>query len=122
QGLVQLAIYVKAGVVDANSFGLFGPNWLETLAILMSLTTGTMILVWIGELITENCIGNGISLIIFAGIVSRIPQLISQGYLAATSTPGSVISIWVLAIIGLLTIIGIVYVYLGLRRAPVHYP
>jgi len=116
QALGQTAIYVKAGVLDANSFGLFGPNWLETLAILMSLTTGTMILVWIGELITENGIGNGISLIIFAGIVSRIPQLISQGYLAATSTTGSVISIAVFAIIGLLTIIGIVYIYLGQRR------
>jgi len=122
QALGQTAIYVKAGVLDANSFGLFGPNWLETLAILMSLTTGTMILVWIGELITENGIGNGISLIIFAGIVSRIPQLISQGYLAATSTTGSVISIAVFGIIGLLTIIGIVYIYLGQRRVPVQYP
>ncbi len=122
QALGQTAIYVKAGVLDANSFGLFGPNWLETLAILMSLTTGTMILVWIGELITENGIGNGISLIIFAGIVSRIPQLISQGYLAATSTTGSVISIAVFALIGLLTIIGIVYIYLGQRRVPVQYP
>ncbi len=122
QALGQTAIYVKAGVLDANSFGLFGPNWLETLAILMSLTTGTMILVWIGELITENGIGNGISLIIFAGIVSRIPQLISQGYLAATSTTGSVISIAVFGVIGLLTIIGIVYIYLGQRRVPVQYP
>ena len=122
QALGQTAIYVKAGVLDPNNFGLFGPNWLETLAILMSLTTGTMILVWIGELITENGIGNGISLIIFAGIVSRIPQLISQGYLAATSTTGSVISIAVFAIIGLLTIIGIVYIYLGQRRVPVQYP
>jgi preprotein translocase subunit SecY len=122
QALGQTAIYVKAGVLDANSFGLFGPNWLETLAILMSLTTGTMILVWIGELITENGIGNGISLIIFAGIVSRIPQLISQGYLAATSTTGSVISIAVFGLIGLLTIVGIVYIYLGQRRVPVQYP
>jgi preprotein translocase subunit SecY len=122
QALGQTAIYVKAGVLDANTFGLFGPNWLETLAILMSLTTGTMILVWIGELITENGIGNGISLIIFAGIVSRIPQLISQGYLAATSTTGSVVSIAVFALIGLLTIVGIVYIYLGQRRVPVQYP
>src|SRR5438270_2885891 len=122
QALGQTAIFVRAGVLDANTFGLFGPNWLETLSILLSLTAGTMILVWIGELITENGIGNGISLIIFAGIVSRIPQLISQGYLAATSTTGSVISIAVFAIIGLLTIIGIVYIYLAQRRVPVPYP
>ncbi len=122
QALGQTAIFVKAGVLDSNSFGLFGPNWLETLAILMSLTAGTMILVWLGELITENGIGNGVSLIIFAGIVTRLPQLIRQGYLASTSTAGSVVSIAVFLIIGLLTIIGIVYIYLGQRRVPVQYP
>ncbi|MFL5624471.1 MAG: preprotein translocase subunit SecY [Ktedonobacteraceae bacterium] len=122
QALGQTAIFVKAGVLDPNSFGLFGPNWLETLAILMSLTAGTMILVWLGELITENGIGNGVSLIIFAGIVTRIPQLIQQGYLASTSTAGSVVSVAVFLIIGLLTIIGIVYIYQGQRRVPVQYP
>jgi preprotein translocase subunit SecY len=59
QALGQTAIFVKAGVLDPTSFGLFGPNWLETLTILMALTAGTMILVWLGELITENGIGNG---------------------------------------------------------------
>ncbi len=44
-----------------------------------------MILVWLGELITENGIGNGISIIIFGGIVSRIPQFIQQGYTASTT-------------------------------------
>ncbi len=122
QALGQTAIFVKAGVLDPTSFGLFGPNWLETLSILMSLTAGTMILVWLGELITENGIGNGISLIIFAGIVSRLPQLIQQGYLASTSTSGNVVSIAVFLIIGLLTIVGIVYIYQGQRRVPVQYP
>jgi preprotein translocase subunit SecY len=122
QALGQTAIFVKAGVLDASSFGLFGPNWLETLSILMSLTTGTMILVWIGELITENGIGNGISLIIFGGIVSRIPSLVQQGYLSASSTSGSIVSVAVLMIIGLIIIVGIVYIYLGQRRVPVQYP
>src|SRR5207249_5854241 len=89
QALGQAALFVRVGVLDANTFGLFGPNWPETLSILLSLTAGTMILVWIGELITEHGIGNGISLIIFAGIVSRIPQLIQQGFLASTSTGGN---------------------------------
>src|SRR5438045_5217525 len=51
QALGQTAIFVRAGVLDANTFNLFGPNWLETLSILLSLTAGTMVLVWIGELI-----------------------------------------------------------------------
>src|SRR5438034_10629337 len=54
QALGQTAIFVRAGVLDPSTFGLFGPNWLETLSILLSLTAGTMILVWIGELITEK--------------------------------------------------------------------
>src|SRR6266446_5951269 len=122
QALGQTAIYVKAGVLDANSFGLFGPNWLETLAILMSLTTGTMILVWIGELITENGIGNGISIIIFGGIVSGIPSLVYQGYTASSTAGGSIVSIVVFAFIGLITILGIVYIYQGQRRVPIEYP
>src|SRR5690348_1067541 len=105
QALGQTAIFVRAGVLDASTFGLFGSSWLETLSILLALTAGTMILVWVGELITENGIGNGISLIIFGGIVSRLPQLVQQGYLAATSTTGSIVSVVVFLIIGLLTIV-----------------
>src|SRR6266480_1940530 len=111
QALGQAAIFVRVGVLDANTFSLFGPNWLGSLSILLSLTAGTMILVWIGELITEHGIGNGISLIIFAGIVSRLPQLIQQGFLASTSNGGNgsgIVSIAVFLLIGLLTILGIV--------------
>ncbi len=125
QALGQSAIFVRVGVLDANTFSLFGPNWLETLAILLSLTVGTMILIWIGELITERGIGNGISLIIFAGIVSRIPQLIQQGFVASSSTGGSgggIVSIGVFLFIGLLTILGIVFIYQGQRRVPVQQP
>jgi preprotein translocase subunit SecY len=125
QALGQSAIFVRAGVLDATTFNLFGPNWLETLSILLSLTTGTMILVWIGELITEHGIGNGISLIIFAGIVSHLPQLIQQGFLASISSGGNgsgIVSIAVFLLIGLLTIMGIVLIYQAQRRVPVRHP
>src|SRR5579859_5761416 len=125
QALGQSAIFVRAGVLNANTFNLFGPNWLETLSILLALTAGTMILVWIGELITEHGIGNGISLIIFAGIVSRLPQLIQQGFLASTSNGGNgsgIVSIAVFLLIGLLTILGIVSIYQAQRRVPVQHP
>ncbi|TMC22792.1 MAG: preprotein translocase subunit SecY [Chloroflexi bacterium] len=124
QALGQCAIFQQAHVL--RDFSLFDPNYaLETFAILMSLTAGTMILVWLGELITEHGIGNGISLIIFAGILSRIPDLVKQGYLAATTGGGSsngVVSIAVLILIGLVTIVGIVYIYQGQRRVSVQYP
>src|SRR5947209_14917203 len=85
QALGYIAIFVNANVLDPATFNLFGPNWLQALAILVSLTAGTMILVWLGELITENGIGNGISLIIFAGIVSGLPGYIRQDFLASSS-------------------------------------
>ena len=125
QALGQSAIFVRAGVLDATTFNLLGPNWLETLSILLSLTAGTMILVWIGELITDHGIGNGISLIIFAGIVSRLPQLIQQGFLASISSGGNgsgIVSITVFLLIGLLTIVGIVFIYQAQRRVPVRHP
>ncbi|MBO0796633.1 MAG: preprotein translocase subunit SecY, partial [Ktedonobacteraceae bacterium] len=109
-----------------TNFSLIDPQYaLQSWAIVMSLTAGVMILVWLGELITENGIGNGISLIIFGGILSRIPSFVNQGYLAATSSgnvANGIISIAVFLLIGLVTIVGIVYIYMGQRRVPVQYP
>jgi len=124
QAIGSAAIFVKFGVL--TDFNLFnGSTWLESLSILLALTAGTMILVWIGELITENGIGNGISIIIFGGIVSRIPSFIQQGYTASTTgggAGGGIVSIGIFLLIGLLTILGIVYVYQGQRRVPIEYP
>jgi preprotein translocase subunit SecY len=124
QAFGQCALFQKEGVL--TNFSLIDPNYaLESFTILITLTCGTMILVWLGELITENGIGNGISLIIFAGIVSRLPSFVQQGYVSATTgsgTGGGIVSIAVFLIIGLITIVAIVYVYQGQRRVPVQYP
>src|SRR5437763_2561078 len=118
QALGNTAIFVRYGVL--TNFSLFDPKYaLESWAIVLSLVAGTMVLVWIGELITENGVGNGISIIIFGGIVSRIPQFVQQGYTA--SSTGSIVSIAVFLLIGLVTILGIVYVYQGQRRVPIEY-
>ncbi len=119
QAIGNTAIFVRFGVL--TNFSLFDPKYaLESWAIVLSLVAGTMILVWIGELITENGIGNGISIIIFGGIVSRLPQFVQQGY--TSSATGSIVSIAVFLLIALLTILGIVYVYQGQRRVPIEYP
>jgi preprotein translocase subunit SecY len=124
QAFGQCALFQKEGVL--TNFSLIDPNYaLGSFTILITLTAGTMILVWLGELITENGIGNGISLIIFGGIVSRLPQFVQQGYVAATTGSGSgggIVSIAVFLLIGLVTIVGVVYVYQGQRRVPVQYP
>jgi len=90
---------------------------LESLAIIASMVAGTMLLVWMGELITQNGVGNGISIIIFAGIVAELPQVVLQAFAGQ-------INLFVLvlfAAVGLAIVVGIVLVYEGQRRIPVQY-
>ncbi|MDD2554936.1 MAG: preprotein translocase subunit SecY [Syntrophaceticus sp.] len=91
-----------------------------TVAIL-SLTAGTALLMWIGEKITENGIGNGISLIIFAGIVSRLPSGVASMGEQVSAGVISVGSILLLLALGLLIIAGVVAVNEGQRRISVQY-
>jgi preprotein translocase subunit SecY len=104
-----------------SPFDIFG-NFLPTFTILTSMVAGTMLLVWLGEQIQERGIGNGISVIIFAGIVSGLPGLVNQAF-TATSLGGfeTVIGAVAFLLIGLLTIVGIVLVQEGQRRIPVQY-
>ena len=90
---------------------------LSTMAIIISMTAGTMLLIWIGELITENGIGNGISIIIFGGIVARLPSMVTQSLFAGTNYVGLV----VFAALAVLTVAAIVVVQEGQRRIPVQF-
>ena len=87
-----------------------------TLTQIATLTAGSIALMWLGELITERGIGNGISFIIFAGIVSRAPGAIS-GFLQ-TPNPALVIGFAILAIVSVAVII---YIQEGQRRIPIQY-
>jgi preprotein translocase subunit SecY len=121
QAFSQVAIFVQYNVL--SNFNLLDPQYaLEGFSILLALTAGTLIMVWLGELITENGIGNGISLIIFAGIVSSIPSLIVSGYNASASGNSGIVGLISFALVGLVLIGGIVYMYQGQRRVPVEYP
>ncbi len=91
---------------------------LPTIAMVMSMIAGTIFLIWLGELITENGIGNGISIIIFAGIIAGLPEMVGQGFL----TGGQ--QIWGLffyILIALATTVFIVYFTEAHRRIPVQY-
>ncbi len=120
----QLAIFVNANVLSASDINLLGSNWLYVLGMVITLTGGTMILVWFGELITEYGLGNGTSLIIFAGIVSTLPDWIKQFSVVVTSSSNgaSIVSIVIFLVVGLLTILGMVYLYQGQRRVAIEYP
>ncbi len=88
---------------------------LQTVAIICTLTAGTIFALWLGELISERGIGSGISIIIFGGIVAQIPQRVG-GMLA--SNPVSLLFFLVVTVI---EIFGIVYIQEGTRRIPVQY-
>jgi preprotein translocase subunit SecY len=108
-GYGQLVILQRAGAVSSTDL-------LPTLTIVISLIAGTVFLVWLGELITEYGIGNGISIIIFGGIVAGYPQMIQQGTLAP-----STLGLAVYIVIVLLTIVLIVIFTEAHRRIPVQY-
>ncbi len=132
QALGQLALFASIGAVSATQFNLLnGKTFLPTLTTLLVMTTGVMLLVWIGEVITENGIGNGISLIIFTNILTKVPSTLSQIFLGNSSggTSGnssvsgaSIITLVVIGAIVAALIYIIVYVTTAQRRVPVQYP
>jgi len=87
---------------------------------IMAVTAGTMFLMWIGELISENGIGNGISLIIFAGIIAGYPTSLAQTF-ALVSGPADIITMIIFIIIAILLILGIIIVTEGQRNIPVSF-
>ena len=102
----------SAILVDHNTF---------VLVAVVSMLAGTMLLMWIGEQITQSGIGNGISLIIFAGIVSAIPSAISKSITMINTGAMSFIVLIGILILVMATIFVIIYVELGERRVPVTY-
>ena len=92
---------------------------LELIAFIMTMTAGTMLLVWLGDLITERGVSNGISLLIFAGIVGSLPALFGQT--VSTFSSENVFNLGVLIVMGIAVISSIVFVNEAVRRIPVHY-
>ncbi len=114
QGYGQILFINGQGGNVIRNFG-FQNDALGTLATLFTLAAGTMFLVWIGELITENGIGNGVSVIIFGGIVSRLPGLIPN---LSTS---SIVGVLGIALFAFALIFLVVYFQEATRRVPVQY-
>ena len=96
----------------------FGDDLLLTISVLATMTAGTIFAVWLGELITEQGIGNGISLIIFAGIVAQAPNNLAN-LLNASLHPA--LDIGVFIVITVISIVGAILIQEGMRRIPVQY-
>ena len=100
------------GVIPASPLFSFA-----TLALLLSFTAGTILLMWLGELISERGLGNGISFIIFAGIVGRIPHRAAP----IITGPDGIVKILPFIVIAVIVIAGVVFINEGQRRIPVQY-
>ena len=116
--MAMLQAYGFLALLNANGVltGAFDLGSFDTLTQIATLTAGAVTLMWIGELITERGIGNGISFIIFAGIVSHAPSAIGA-FAVNPNIPGLI----AFAVVAVLAVAVIIYIQEGQRRIPVQY-
>jgi preprotein translocase subunit SecY len=111
-GMISLLRTSPANIMgDISGLSLAG--------ILLIITAGTIFLMWLGELITEKKIGNGISLIIFAGIAASLPQAIQQ--VLAVANMAELFTYLGFAVVAVITVVGVVVITEGQRNIPVQY-
>lgn len=96
----------------------FGSDILLTITVIVTMTAGTMFAIWLGNLITEQGIGNGLSIIIFSGIVARAPQNLLRLITGSTQPLFNVAAFLVITVV---SVIVIIFIQEGVRRIPVQY-
>ncbi len=118
---VPLAVMQSIGIYallrSQGFISNLGP--IELLTFILTLVAGTMFLVWLGELISERGVGNGISILIFAGIVAGLPSIVGQT--ASTTTTEGLIGLLIFLVLGLGVVISIILVNEATRQITVHY-
>lgn len=121
--LTVVLAFVQAIGLSVGLFrqALISTDFFSIAVIVLTLSAGTAFLMWLGEQINENGIGNGISLIIFAGIIARVPTGIHTNWVKFTAGELNVVTIIVFAVFALVVLIGIIEIQQGQRRIPVQY-
>jgi len=112
QGFAMLSVLQSQGIITNLSGSVLA-------TALITITAGTVMLMWLGELITEKGIGNGVSLLIFAGIISAVPNNIRE--MVLTWDPAKVPSYLLFAVMSLIIIAGVVLINEGRRNIPISY-
>ena len=97
------------------------PGWSFRIMTVITLTAGTAFIMWLGEQITERGIGNGISLIIFAGIVARMPNAIASTFELLRVGQMNILSVLLIIVVMILVVAAIIFMETGQRRLPVQY-
>lgn len=117
-----IAIYLERQTEVAGGLPLvFEPGWGFRLGCMLTLTTGTMFIMWLGEQITERGIGNGMSLIIFAGIVVNFPRAVIATFDQLQTGQIGLLTMAILVVLMVGVIAAIIYVERGHRRITVQY-
>ncbi len=121
-GTVPLAMIQAYGMIkllNSSGAGILSGGYFDLLTIIITITAGTIFLMWIGELISEKKIGNGISLLIFAGIIAGLPTGLQR--IIFTFDQSQLFMLLGFIFITLITIVGIVIINEGQRNIPVQY-
>ncbi len=118
---IPLAVVQSLGMYALlrNQHIITNLNIVQIISFVVTMTAGTIFLMWLGELISEQRIGNGISLLIFAGIVGRIPVVIFQTISSAASA--DILNLLVFSALAIVVIASIVFVNEAVRRVPIYY-
>jgi preprotein translocase subunit SecY len=115
-----LQAYGMITLLRRSAAGILGEVALVDMGImLITITAGTILLMWIGELITEQKVGNGISLLIFAGIVAALPQMIQQAIVTFDQT--QLFTLIGFVVITIITVVAVVIINEGQRNIPIQY-
>jgi preprotein translocase subunit SecY len=118
--LLQAYSFISLLQHQAGQYGLLTEiTPFQYFTAVITVTAGTMLLTWIGELISERNIGNGISLLIFAGIIAGLPTALQQTMLIFDKT--QVANLVMFVLIAIVTVIGVVFITEGQRNIPVSY-
>jgi len=118
--LAMVQAYGMIALLRQSSYDILGNiSTFDLLTTIITITAGTVFLMWIGELISEKKIGNGISLLIFAGIISSLPTMVQN--LFVTFDLSQIYMLLGFLIIAIITIVGIVIINEGQRNIPVQY-
>ena len=120
-GTIVLGFIQALGMAFGLRQAINNPTIPSILLIALTLTAGTAFLMWIGEQITQKGIGNGISLIIFAGIVSRLPDGVFTIYQYLVAGTVSILNVILFAIIATAMIVFVIAISQGIRKVPVQY-
>ncbi|HPX03726.1 MAG TPA: preprotein translocase subunit SecY [Synergistaceae bacterium] len=121
-GTIIFALIQAVGMTGwLRNLGIFTGSWMDIALVAVTLTTGAVAVMWLGEVMSDHGIGNGISLLIFAGIVARIPEAIIRTFTLVRLGEMNIL-ILVLAVVLMIAVVaGCVMLQEGQRRLPVQY-